>query len=567
MPEKLWQLRKHDAEAVNKLAAELNVRPLTAALLISRGHETADKAQRFLNPSPEHLHDPMLLKGMSDAVSRIRRAVATKERVMIWGDYDVDGTTGTVLLRRMFRILGIEAEYHIPNRFTEGYGVNSEALKAARERGVSLVITVDCGSKSFEPLEWAAANGLDVIITDHHLADDEQGNPPAVAVVNPNQAGCPYPEKTLAGVGVAFKLAHAVLRKYGYEDKVPQFLRIAALGTVADMMELTGENRAIVALGLLDLNKTTDRGLRALIDVAGCSDDMTSYHIGFRLAPRINAAGRMDAAKHVVELFDARDAAEARRLAVLLDDNNILRQRAQQEITELALAQIEAHDNTNFVVVSGDAWHQGVIGLAASRIVEKAFRPAAVISVIDGVGHASARSIPGFHLVEALDAARNLLIQYGGHAMAAGFKIEESNIPEFRDLLNRHSSSVFGNETPQPVLEIDALVRSESLDLDLVDELSAFEPFGVGNNKPRFLTRGLRLQYEPTIMKDKHLKLKFADDAGRQFEAVWWSGVEKSSGKTLNRGIGIELVYVPEANSWQGNRRLQLVVEDLRTDN
>jgi single-stranded-DNA-specific exonuclease len=567
MPETLWQLKKHDADAVKILAAELNVRPLTAALLISRGHDNAEKAARFLNPSPEHLHDPMLLKGMSDAVSRIRHAVATKERVMIWGDYDVDGTTGTVLLRRMFRILGIEAEYHIPNRFTEGYGVNTEALKAAKERGVSLVITVDCGSKSFEPLEWAAANGLDVIITDHHLADDEQGNPPAVAVVNPNQAGCPYPEKTLAGVGVAFKLAHAVLRKYGHEDKVPQFLRIAALGTVADMMELTGENRAIVALGLLDLNKTTDRGLRALIDVAGCSDDMTSYHIGFRLAPRINAAGRMDAAKHVVELFDAGDTAEARRLAVLLDDNNILRQRAQQEITELALAQIEEHDNTNFLVVCGDAWHQGVIGLAASRIVEKAFRPAAVISVIDGVGHASARSIPGFHLVDALDAARDLLIQYGGHAMAAGFKIKEENIAEFRDVLNRHTSSLFGSDSPQPVLEIDALVRSESLGLDLVDELSAFEPFGVGNHKPRFLTRGLRLQYEPTIMKDKHLKLKLADDAGRQFEAVWWGGVEKSSGKTLRRGTGIKLVHVLEVNTWQGNRRLQLVVEDLRTDN
>lgn len=248
---------------------------------------------------------------MREAVERIKRR-STRGKILIWGDYDVDGTTGTVLLRKMFRVLGVETEFHVPNRFTEGYGLNIPALEAAKGRGCSLVITVDCGIRSFEPLEWAANNGLDVIVTDHHLSDEVRGNPPAVAVIDPNQTGCAYPDKNLAGVGVAFKLAHALLRENDLEHEVPQFLKIAAIGTVADVMKLTGENRAIVALGLLDLAKTDNFGLRALMEVADCRSEMTSYHIGYRIGPRINAAGRMDVARHVIELLEADDPATAR---------------------------------------------------------------------------------------------------------------------------------------------------------------------------------------------------------------------------------------------------------------
>lgn len=565
--QKRWSIRKHDHARVNGLAAELRVKPLIAALLIARGYDTRERANTFLSPSPEHLHDPFLLKGMPEAVERIEKAIAAREKVLIWGDYDVDGTTGTVLLRKMFRLLGLETSFHVPNRFTEGYGINTPALEEAKAAGVTLVISVDCGIRSFEPLEWASKNGLDVIVTDHHLSDEARGVPDAAAVVNPNQQGCPYPDKNLAGVGVAFKLAHALLRNAGSEAKVAQFLQIAAIGTVADVMSLTGENRAIVALGLLDLAKTENRGLKALIEVADCRDEMTSYHIGFRIGPRINAAGRMDVAGHVVELLEASAYGRARELAMLLDSRNRERQKMQQRITELALSETEHHDHSHFIVVAGEGWHQGVIGLAASRIVERLFRPTIVLSLREGVGHGSARSIPNFHLLDALDTCSDLFEQYGGHAAAAGMKIAEGNIGELRTRLNRHAASVLTEDTLIPELKIDAVVTPQSLTLELVDELAAFEPFGAGNPKPVFLTRGLILQEEPWVMKDKHLKLKLIDADGRAFEAVWWDGVERASGQTLKRGNRIELAYVPEANTWQGNRRLQLVVEDLRADN
>ena len=565
--QKRWTIRKHDAEAVNKLASELDVKPLVAALLIARGHGTQEKAHEFLNPSPEHLHEPFLLKGMREAVDRIQKAIADGEKIMIWGDYDVDGTTGTVLLRKMLSLCGSDSSFHVPNRFTEGYGINIPALDQAQKDGVSLVISVDCGIRSFEPLEWARDHGLDVIVTDHHLSDEIRGNPPAVAVVNPNQPGCPYPDKHLAGVGVAFKLAHALLREKGLEHEVPTFLKIAAIGTVADVMDLTGENRAIVSLGLLDLSKTDNWGLKALMEVADCRSDMTSYHIGFRIGPRINAAGRMDVARHVVELFEADDFAKARQLAALLDSRNRERQQVQQKITALALFETEGITEKHFVVVAGEGWHQGVIGLAASRIAEKLYRPTIVLSIKDGFGHGSARSIAGFHLLIALDTCADLFEQYGGHAAAAGMKIKVENIPDLQKRLDAYAAEILKDDELTPELKIDALVTSGSLGLDLVESLAAFEPFGAGNPKPVFVTRDLGLRDDPFVMKEKHLKLKLVGENGKQFEAVWWDGVERSKGQTLKPNSRIELAYVAETNTWQGNTRLQLVVEDLRADN
>ncbi len=567
MAAKRWTIRKHDADAVNRLASQLNVKPLVAALLIARGYGTPERAVDFLNPSPEHLHEPNLLKGMREAVERIQQAVNKKEKILIWGDYDVDGTTGTVLLRKMLSLLGSESVYHIPNRFTEGYGINIPALEEAHKNGVSLVLSVDTGTTSVKEVEFANSIGLDVIITDHHLSKTGEELPPAVAVINPNQPGCPYPDKHLAGVGVAFKLAHALLRENDLEHEVPGFLKIAALGTVADMMSLTGENRAIVALGLIDLPKTESYGLKALMEVADCRSDMTSYHIGFRIGPRINAAGRMDVAKHVVELFEEKSFGKARELASLLDSRNRERQKTQQEITELALLETESHDGKHFIVVAGQNWHQGVIGLAASRIAEKLYRPTIVLSLRDGIGHGSARSIAGFHLLEALESCGHLFEKFGGHAAAAGMTIKHENIEALRDHLNEYASAKLTPEELIPELRIDALVTSETLGLDLVDQLSAFEPFGIGNPKPVFVTKDLILREEPFVMKDKHLRLKLLGDNNKQFEAVWWDGVERSKGQTLKPNSRIELAYVAEANTWQGNTRLQLVVEDLRADN
>jgi len=565
--DKRWTIKKHDYEAVKSFSENLKVSPLVAALLISRGHNTKESAHKFLNPQHSDLHEPFLLKGMKEAVGRILKAIEDNEKILIWGDYDVDGTTGTVLLRKTLQILDAETGFHIPNRFTEGYGINIPALEKYKAEGFTLAISVDCGIRSFEPLEWARDNGLDVIVTDHHLSDDVRENPPAVAVVNPNQPGCSYPDKNLAGVGVAFKLAHALLREKGRQHLVNSFLKIAAIGTVADVMQLTGENRAIVSLGLKDLSITKNVGLKALMEVADCRSDMTSYHIGFRIAPRINAAGRMDVARNVVELFECIDFNEARKLAGILDSRNRERQQIQQQITDLAFFDAENLGSQKFVVVAGENWHRGVIGLAASKIAERLHRPTIVLSIENGFAHGSARSIENYHLLNALESCPELFEQFGGHAAAAGMKIKVENIESLREKLNFHAGGTLLDDQLIPELKIDALVKPQTIDLRLLEELRCFEPFGAGNPKPIFVTRDLFLRDEPFVMKHKHLKMRVSDNAGRHFEAVWWDGVEKSRGRTLSAESRIELAYTLEANTWQGNTRLQLVVEDLRADN
>lgn len=565
--QKRWVIKKHDHERSREFADQIGVSPLAAALLIARGHDNEDSARSFLDPSLSALHDPYLLKGMRESVKRIRKAIKCNESILIWGDYDVDGTTGTSLLRKVIKMIGGDSRFHIPNRFSEGYGVNTQMLQKARSEGVTLAITVDCGIRSFEPLEWARENGLDVIVTDHHLSDETRGNPPAFSVVNPNQPGCPYPDKNLAGVGVAFKLAHALLREANLEHLVPGLLKIAAIGTVADIVKLTGENRAIVSLGLKDLTCTTNLGLKALMEIADCRSDMTSYHIGFRIAPRINAAGRMDVANTVVELFEASDFTLARRLAEELDVRNRERQKIQQDISERALFEACENLQNKFVVVAGEGWHRGVIGLAASRIADRLNRPTIVLSVDNEIAHGSARSIGNYHLIHALESCVHLFEQFGGHAAAAGLQIRTENIEALRSELNAHAASKLSEDDLIPVLDIDAHVSAQTLDLSLISEIARFEPFGAGNPKPVFITKGLVVLEEPRVMKDKHLKLWLLGEGNRRFEAVWWDGVEQSMGRTLEQGTRIQLAYTAEANTWNGNTRLQLVVEDLRADN
>ncbi len=562
---KRWRTIDHDLTLTRELANELGVAPIVAALLISRGYSTAESAHRFLNPGYEHLHDPALLTDMDRATARVLKAVENKEKILVWGDYDVDGTTGTVVLRKALEMIGAETGFHVPHRFTEGYGLNIPALEKAKEEGFSLVITVDCGSTSFAPIAWAKEHGLDVIVTDHHLTKDT-GLPEAYAVVNPNRIDCDYPDKNLAGVGVAFKLAHSLLREKRREETVPHFLKVVAIGTIADVMKLTGENRAIVAVGLNDLPSTVNYGLKALIEVADCRDEMTSYDIGFRIAPRINAAGRMDAARHVVELFESPDFQGARKLAEYLNRKNIERQKLQKEITERAMlsAMEDGIDGAYFIVTSGEGWHRGVIGLAASRIAEKTHRPSIVISVEDGMGHGSARSISDYHLLKGLDSCADLFEQYGGHAAAAGMQIKPENISDLRERLNSHAAETIPADSLVPEVRIDAPVSSRTLGLDLTEDLKKLEPYGQGNPKPVFSTPGLTLADEPWVMKDKHLKLKLRDVEGRQFEAVWWDGVDRSADMELKAGGVYEIAHTPEPNTWQGVTRLQLNLKDIR---
>jgi single-stranded-DNA-specific exonuclease len=568
--ERRWVPRREAAQDPAGLATSAGVSEVVAGVLAARGVETEADARALLSPSLEQLHDPLLMLGMREAVARVLRAVDAGERILVYGDYDVDGTTGTVVLRRALSFLGAQTGYHVPHRFTEGYGIRRDVLERAKADGYSLVISVDCGIRAFEPLEWAKANGLDVIITDHHLPDAAEGSPPAFAVLNPNQRGCTYPDKNLAGVGVAFKLAHALFRERGRESLVPGFLKVVAIGTVADVAQLTGENRAIVALGLADLHRATNPGLRALMEVAGCGDGtgMRAFDIGFRLGPRINAAGRMDAARAVVELFESKSYEAARALAEHLDARNRERREVQQQVTERAVVELElsGQEETSVVVVAGQGWHRGVIGLAASKIAERLQRPAVVISLDeDGTGHGSARSGEGFHMLDALTSCADILEAFGGHAHAAGLGVRRENVAELRRRLNEHAARVTCGGDGQPRLEYDLELPAEALSLDLCAELEALEPFGAGWPRPVFVTKNLRVVGEPRVLKGRHLKFGVAA-GGRVHDCIWWGGAERATA-TPRPGARIELAYSVEANCWNGNTRLQLVVEDLKDVN
>src|SRR2546429_3911700 len=566
---KKWIVRAPDHHRASELAAALRVSPIVAGLLVARGYGELATAQSFLNPALDHLHDPSLMRGMSDAVARLLQAIDNHEPILIYGDYDVDGTTGTAVLLRALRMLGATAGYHVPHRFTEGYGIRQEALEKAAGEGYKLVVSVDCGISAHEPLHWARAHGLDIIVTDHHLPDADEGAPPALAVLNPNQKGCDYPDKNLAGVGVAFKLIHALFRERGREAQVPGFLKVVAIGTVADVAKLVGENRAIVALGLSDLPRAVNPGLRALMDIAGCGDDseMTAYDLGFRIGPRINAAGRMDAARAVVELFNAKDKEEARRLAKHLDSRNNERKETQREIFNRAVEEFETGadraSQTHAAVIAGDGWHRGVIGLAASKIAERLNRPCVVISLDGEIGHGSARSIEAYHLYDGLESCRDLLEKFGGHSHAAGLSIKRDRIAEFRRRLNEHAASCLTEDDLIPALSIDAELTPGDLGFQLSQDLSALEPFGAGNPRPVFMTRGWRVMNEPQILKEQHLKMRVAGEDNRPFEAIWWRGVEEIEA-TPQMNQRIDLAYDFEANRWQGDVRLQLNVKDMR---
>jgi single-stranded-DNA-specific exonuclease len=568
-PAKLWIVREQDTEQAALLARSLGVSPIVAGLLIARGYSDEESARRFLHPSLDQLHDPSLMLGMQEAVQRILRAIDAGEKILVYGDYDVDGTTGTVVLRRALNLLGAQTGFHVPHRFTEGYGLQQAALEKARDEGYTLVISVDCGIRAFDPLYWAREHHLDVIVTDHHLPDEDEGTPPAFCVLNPNQHGCNYPDKNLAGVGVAFKLAHALFRERGRESQIAGFLKMVAIGTVADVAHLVGENRAIVALGLKDLPKATNPGLRALMEVAGFTEGqgMTAYDLGFRIGPRINAAGRMDAARAVVELFETNDVEEARRLAAHLDARNRERQSVQQEIFKRALTELESSTDAasaHVAVISGDGWHRGVIGIAASKIAERINRPCIVISLDGDDGHGSARSIEAYHLLNGLTECADLFDKFGGHSHAAGLSISREHIPELRRRLNEHAASYLMDSDLVPQVKIDAELPAEALNLELAEDLRVLEPFGAGNPRPLFMTRNLRILSEPRIMKEKHLKLRVAGTQNRPLEAVWWGGVEELAGRTLATGQRIELAYTIEPNTWKGETRLQLCVKDMK---
>ncbi|OYD09897.1 single-stranded-DNA-specific exonuclease RecJ [Paludifilum halophilum] len=553
-----WGAVDTDPSRNRDLADQLGVSPLIAQLLINRGIDDPERARRFLHVRVSELYDPFLLDGMEQAVQRIRRALESREKIRIYGDYDADGVSSTGLIIKTFRLLEANVDYYIPNRFTEGYGLNREALTQAKESGVDLVISVDTGISAVQEAEHCRELGLDLIITDHH--EPPEILPEALAVINPKKPGCSYPFDMLAGVGVALKLAHALL------GRVPEeLLEIAALGTIADLVPLVDENRVIASLGLERMNRRQQTGLAALMEVSGVDGEVSAGHVGFSLGPRINASGRLDSAVRAVDLLLTEDEDEARMIAEELDRMNRERQKLVENIAEEASAMVEADPEAHrrFIVVAAPGWNVGVIGIVASRLVEKYYRPTIVLGIDEETGMAkgSARSIDGLDMYQALTRCADLLPHFGGHRMAAGMSLPEENLQELHRRLDELAKEWLREEDYIPLSRVDAELTLDEVQLDLIEELDRLAPYGVGNPTPRFRVSGAALSKLQRIGRDKnHLKLKLEDD-GHYLDAIGFRQGELA--EEIAPAARLELLGELAVNEWNNRRAPQLLIRDI----
>jgi single-stranded-DNA-specific exonuclease len=521
-----WIQKLTDQSPIAPLIAGLRTDPapgnvanaalVLAPLLVRRGITNPESASSFLAPSLSHLHTPERMTGLRAAVDRIDAAIERKEPILIYGDYDVDGTLAVIILKTAIELCGGAADFHVPHRIREGYDLRDDVIERAASAGIRLIISVDMGIRAFAPAETAQRLGVDLIVTDHHLPGPD-GVPNALAVVNPNQNGCEYPYKQLCGAGVAFKLAQGLMQRRldaNLQNKLlMSFMKVVAIATIADAVPLTGENRVFASLGLDALRKAVNPGLKALLEVAQISAKRppTSGEVGFRIAPRINAAGRMDVARDVIELFSVREPARARELAAKLDHLNSDRQEEERK-TLRAVEERFAGDPTlcdaYCIVVDGEGWHRGVIGIAATRIVERYNRPTVVISRDGAEAFGSGRSIPAFHLLEAIESCSPLFSRYGGHSHACGFAMPSANVADLRAKLDVFARTRLTPADFEPTLDLDAELNLTEITPELFQALQLLEPYGRGNPEPIFAARGVQLTAPPRILKDKHLKLK-----------------------------------------------------------
>jgi single-stranded-DNA-specific exonuclease len=565
----LWDHLPCDDDAARVLGAALNLHPTVARLLCLRGLRDPETAARFLSPSMDHLHDPFRLAGMREAVDRLERAIVQKERIAIHGDYDVDGITSTVILRRALEMLGGEVVHFIPERLRDGYGLQPAAIERLHAEGVHLIVSVDCGIRATEATLRARELGVDLIITDHH--EPEGTLPPALAVINPKRADCSYPDKHLAGVGVALKVVQALCTRAGKEKWLPAFVKIAAIGTLADVVPLVGENRVIAKLGLQSLSRGRHTvGLRALLEASGLTGKtIDSYQVGFILAPRVNAAGRMstpDIATRLLLATDEGSLEEARGLALQLNEENLKRQAEEADLVAQAKKAIEtdpAIGAHNVLVVGGEGWHRGVIGIVASKLVDAFCKPAIVLSVEGGIAHGSCRSIPAFDMLGGLERCAEFFLRYGGHRQAAGLTMEAARIPAFRARINAHADEVLEPDQLRPRLRIDGVLNLKHITADLVEGLNAMAPFGLANPRPVFHAMPVEIVDGPRPLKDRHLKMTFRQD-GRSFRAIAWRAAERAAFLTENRA-GVNLAFSLDQNEFQGETYLELTVADFKS--
>jgi len=577
-----WHLRTAEPADLNRLAEIPKLLPAVARLLVLRGIRDPEAAERFLSPSLTHLHSPYLMRGMSTAVERLCAAIVRQEKILIYGDYDADGTMAVVVLMTAIAMCGGLADFHVPHRIRDGYGMKDEVIEQAAAQGVRLIISVDTGIRAFAAADAARRCGVDLIVTDHHLPQSE-GVPHALAVLNPNQTGCDYPCKFLCGAGVAFKLAQALLEKSLPDRKdmprlLASFMKVVAIATIADAVPLTGENRVFAKLGLDGLRSPKNAGLQALLDAAQLgygekagARKFTAGDVAFRLAPRLNAAGRMDVAQNVIELFMSKEPGRARELAERLNQLNADRQEEERRIMAAIEARIEECPELRdayCMVVDGDGWHRGVIGITATRVVERYNRPALVITRDGEEAHGSGRSISGFHLLNALESCPALFTRFGGHAHAVGFALPAARVEELRARMDAYARTQLTPADFEPVLRIDGELMLDEVTPELFNAVKQLEPFGMSNPEPVFAVRNARLLLPPRLLKEAHVKLKLApaQKTGKfvpGFEAVGWRMAERLAQQQLLAGDTLDLAFTLDHNDHPEYGGLQLCLSDF----
>lgn len=563
MKKKKWIVSGENPRACAELSGQLGLAPLAARVLAARGIADVPDAAAYLDCSLSHLHDPFLLAGMDDAVREVRASIERGEKIAVYGDYDVDGVTATCILIRYLRAQGAECVYYIPDRLGEGYGLNEVAIRALYEDGCRLLITVDSGITAVEEVALARALGMRVIVTDHHECKNIL--PQAVAVINPRREGCGYPFKELAGVGVAFKLICALERGRSMESLLEKYGDIVAVGTIADVMPLTGENRVIVTNGLNRLRQTENPGLRALIRKLGLDDKpLTSNSVSFVMAPRINAAGRLGGAAVAARLFLTCDDTEAQELAEQLCELNRMRQEAENCIYEEIKARIEAQPDLvrrKSLVLWGESWHNGVIGIVASRLCDRYGVPCVLISLSGDLAKGSGRSIKGFNLYAALEHCAPLLEKYGGHELAVGLSLSRARLEEFAEAMEDFAEHASAGEEIVPSLQIDCRLAPTELNMEEVKGLSALEPFGMGNPQPCFMMSCVTLEELTPISHDHHVKMQLSKDGRSFFAFAFGMGLR---GCPYVRGDSLDIAFSAEINRYRGRESIQLVIRDIR---
>ena len=559
-----WEMREVDEGAQERLRAGLNVSRVTARALLCRGIQEVEEGARFLGHDLAGLVDPFEMQDMGPAVEAVEGALARGEPIRVYGDYDVDGVCATALLVRALGGLGGQVDWYIPHRVDEGYGVNEEAVRQASAEGVKLLITVDCGSTATSEVELARELGMGVVVTDHHRPGEEL---PQAPVLDPWRSDCGYPFKDLAGVGVAFKLVSALARARGLPEGTElRFLDLVCLGTVGDVVPLLGENRLFVQHGLERLSNTRKVGVRALLSAAGLAAGKAvgARQVAFGLAPRINAAGRMEDARAAVTLLLTQDAEEARQLAEALSEHNTRRrQEEQQTLGEAEKMVSEGVDlsRERVIVLGSETWHPGVIGIVASRLVERYHRPALLIAIQDGKGKGSGRSVAGLNLWEALRECASCLTRYGGHRYAAGFGVEADQIGELRRRINEVSAERLAMDDLVRHIETDAEAELGEIGQEEVSELNRLAPFGMGNREPVLVTRGVRVEDATRVGDGSHLALRLRDEQGTGAGAIWFRQGEQ--GARLPAGAKVDVCYRPRLDEWNGRVRVQLQIEDV----